>query len=89
MNQEKENPPNKARKKTLQDLLFKSGQTPAEVLVKGKTLLASWVQRQAAVGSFDDAFVFAVLLTAIGITPALLIRNTRFPGPIKPAVAPE
>jgi DHA2 family multidrug resistance protein len=73
----------------MQDLLLKSGQTPAEVLVKGKTLLALWVQRQAAVGSFDDAFVFAGLLTAIGIIPALLIRNTRFPGQIKSAVASE
>jgi DHA2 family multidrug resistance protein len=67
----------------MQDLLLKSGQAPAEVLGKGKTLLALWVQRQAAVGSFADAFVFTGLVMAIGIIPALLIRNTRFPGQIK------
>jgi DHA2 family multidrug resistance protein len=73
----------------MQDLLLKSGQAPAEVLGKGKTLLALWVQRQAAVGSFADAFVFTGLLMAIGIIPALLIRNTHFPGSIKASVAPE
>jgi DHA2 family multidrug resistance protein len=73
----------------MQDLLFKSGQAPAEALVKGKTLLALWVQRQAAVGAFDDAFVFAALLTAIGIIPALLIRNTCFLGNIKTVIPSE
>jgi len=47
-------------------------------LAKGKSLLAIWVQRQATVGAFEDAFVFAALLISIGIIPALLIRNVRF-----------
>ena len=62
-----------------QQLLLKAGYGPAEVTMKGKTLLALWVQQQAAVGAFDDAFVFAALIIAIGIVPALLIRNSRLP----------
>jgi DHA2 family multidrug resistance protein len=73
----------------MQDLLFKSGQAPAELIVKGKTLLALWVQRQAAVGAFADAFVFTGLLTAIGIVPALLIRNARLPARLKSFDASE
>jgi len=61
----------------MQDLLLRAGYDPAEVLTKGKTLLALWVHRQATAGGFADAFVFAALLTTIGILPALLIRNRR------------
>jgi len=67
-----------------QQLLLKAGYGPAEVAMKGKTLLALWVQRQAAVGAFDDAFVFAALIIAIGIVPALLVRNARFPSQARP-----
>jgi DHA2 family multidrug resistance protein len=63
----------------LQQLLLKAGYSPAEVYVKGKTLLALWVQRQAAVGAFDDAFVVAALIISCGVVPALLIRNRRAP----------
>ncbi len=59
----------------MQELLLRSGHAPAEVLAKGKSLLALWVQRQAAVGAFEDAFVFSALLITIGIVPALLIRK--------------
>ena len=72
----------------LQQLLLKSGYSPAEVLVKGKNLMALWVQRQAAVSAFDDAFVFAALFITIGIVPALLIRRARFAaaaGPVGPS----
>jgi DHA2 family multidrug resistance protein len=63
---------------TMQGLLLKSGHAPAELIGQGKTLLGLWVQTQAAVGAFDDAFLFTGLITAIGIIPALLIRNLRF-----------
>lgn len=72
----------------MQELLLRSGHAPAEVFAKAKSLLAIWVHRQAAVGAFEDAFVFAALLTTIGIVPALLIRNVRFPtlaGPAGPS----
>jgi len=59
----------------MQDLLLRAGFAPAEVVAKGKSLLALWVNRQAAVGGFADAFVFSALLITIGILPALLIRN--------------
>ena len=68
----------------MQDLLLKAGHAPAEVLAKGKGLLALWVQRQAAVGAFEDAFVFSALIITIGIVPALLIRNIRIPTASKP-----
>jgi len=63
----------------MQELLLRAGYGPAEVLAKGKSLLALWVHRQATVGAFGDAFIFAALITTIGIIPALLIRNIRFP----------
>jgi hypothetical protein len=58
-------------------------------LAKGKGLLALWVQRQAAVGAFEDAFVFSALIITIGIVPALLIRNIRLPMPSKPVAPAE
>jgi hypothetical protein len=36
------------------------------------------------VGAFDDAFVFAALIIAFGIVPALLVRNARFPSQARP-----
>jgi DHA2 family multidrug resistance protein len=68
----------------MQDILLRGGFDPAEVVAKGKSLLAVWVHRQATVGGFADAFVFSALLITIGILPALLIRNrqaARVPGP--------
>ncbi len=72
-----------------QQLLLKAGYGPAEVTMKGKTLLALWVQQQAAVGAFDDAFVFAALIIAIGIVPALLIRKATLPEQVRPIGVPE
>jgi len=63
----------------MQQLLLKAGYSPAEVLVKGKNLMGLWVQRQAAVGAFDDAFILSALIIALGIVPALLIRNVGHP----------
>ena len=68
-------PPMYKAQLVMQDLLLRAGFAPAEVLAKGKSLLALWVSRQAAVGGFADAFVFAALLISAGIIPALLIRN--------------
>ena len=68
----------------MQELLLRAGHAPTEVLAKGKGLLALWVQRQAAVGAFEDAFVFSALIITIGIIPALLIRNIQIPIPSKP-----
>jgi len=73
----------------MQQLLLKAGYSPAEVLVKGKSLMALWVQRQAAVGAFGDAFVFSALIIGLGIVPALLIRNRRAPEATKPAAVAE
>ena len=73
----------------MQQLLLKAGYSPAEVLVKGKNLMALWVQRQAAVGSFDDAFVFSALIIALGIVPALLIRNRRASEGARPSAMVE
>jgi MFS family permease len=68
----------------IQELLLQAGHAPAEVLAKGKALLALWIQRQAAVGAFGDAFVFSAIIITIGIVPALLIRNIRISIPGKP-----
>jgi DHA2 family multidrug resistance protein len=68
----------------MQQLLLKAGYSSAEVLVKGKNLMALWVQRQAAVGAFDDAFVLSALIIALGIVPALLIRKVNHPAQAKP-----
>ena len=59
----------------MQEILLRGGFDPAEVVAKGKTLLALWVHRQATAGGFADAFVFSALWVTIGILPALLIRN--------------
>jgi predicted MFS family arabinose efflux permease len=59
----------------MEALLARAGHAPADLVAKGKTLLALWVQKQAAVGAFEDAFVLAGLLITVGFVPALLIRN--------------
>jgi len=59
----------------MEALLARAGYAPADFLGKGKTLLALWMQKQAAVGAFEDAFVLAGLLITVGFIPALLIRN--------------
>jgi DHA2 family multidrug resistance protein len=69
----------------LQDLLLNAGHAPAEVLAKGKILLASWLQRLSAASGFADAFVFAALIISIGIIPAMLIRNPKAPAAGKAA----
>jgi hypothetical protein len=63
----------------MQELLLRYGHGPTGVLVKGKSLLAHWVHRQATVAAFQDAFVFTALFVAIGIVPALLIRKAQSP----------
>jgi DHA2 family multidrug resistance protein len=73
----------------MQDLLLRAGFSPAEVMAKGKSLLALWVNRQAAVGGFADAFVFAALLISAGILPALLIRNRHASSGAGPRAAAE
>ena len=73
----------------MQQLLLKAGYSPAEVLLKGKNLMGLWVQRQAAVGAFGDAFVFAALIIILGIVPALMIRNRRVSEPAKPSAMVE
>jgi DHA2 family multidrug resistance protein len=73
----------------METLLARAGTAPAELLAKGKILLALWVQRQAAVGAFEDAFMLAALLITGGIIPALLIRNHQPPRPGGPEVIGE
>ena len=55
----------------METLVHGPGHAPADFLVKGKTLLALWVQKQAAVGAFEDAFVFSALLITVGIRSGL------------------
>jgi hypothetical protein len=72
----------------MQELLLRAGYSPAEIVEKGKSLLTLWVQKQAAVSAFGDAFLMAGIFITVGILPTLLIRNTRFPikgGPISPS----
>jgi DHA2 family multidrug resistance protein len=64
---------------TMQESLLRHGYGPAEVLAKGKSMLAIWVHRQAMVASFQDAFVLVGLFVAIGIVPAILIRKIKLP----------
>jgi MFS transporter, DHA2 family, multidrug resistance protein len=70
----------------MQSLLLRAGHAPAEILAKGKTLLALWVQKQAAVSAFEDAFVLTAVIIALGAVPALLIRNRRAPDQMKPTL---
>jgi DHA2 family multidrug resistance protein len=72
----------------MQQSLLRTGHAPAEIVEKGRTLLTLWVQKQAAVSAFGDAFLLAGIFIIVGILPTLLIRNTRFPtngGPITPS----
>jgi hypothetical protein len=72
----------------MQEMFLRAGHGSAEIAEKGQALLAMWVQRQAAVSAFGDAFLVAALFIAAGILPTLLIRNTRFPakgGPVVPS----
>jgi MFS family permease len=59
----------------MQEVLIRAGHSPTEAVSQGKVLFALWVHKQASVSAFGDAFVFAAGLLAIGILPALLIRN--------------
>ena len=73
----------------METLVARAGHAPTDFLVKGKTLLALWVQKQAAVGAFEDAFVFAALLITVGFVPALLIRNRHAVETSRPTVINE
>jgi DHA2 family multidrug resistance protein len=68
----------------MQELFLRAGHAPAEIVEKGKSLLTLWVQKQAAVSAFGDAFLMAGIFITIGILPTLLIRNSRFTNPDKP-----
>ncbi|MGD0919762.1 MAG: DHA2 family efflux MFS transporter permease subunit [Thermodesulfobacteriota bacterium] len=81
-------PPVSRALSAMQESLLRAGHAPAEVVAKGQTLLALWVQKQAAVSAFGDAFLMAAIFITAGILPTLLIRNTRFPakgGPVGPS----
>ncbi len=73
----------------MQTLLARTGHAPADFFLQGKTLVALWLQKQAAVGAFEDAFVLSALLITMGFIPALLIRNRAAAEPEKPAVIAE
>jgi DHA2 family multidrug resistance protein len=62
----------------MQELFLKSGHSPAEVVEKGKSLFSLWVQKQATVSAFGDAFLISAIFLTAGILPTLWIRNTRF-----------
>ena len=81
-------PPVSRALSAMQELLLRTGLAPSEVVEKGKSLLALWVQKQAAVSAFEDAFLMGAIFITAGILPTLLIRNTRFPTkgePIRPS----
>jgi DHA2 family multidrug resistance protein len=67
----------------MQELLLRAGHSPAEIVEKGRSLLTLWVQKQAAVSAFGDAFLTAAIFITVGILPTLLIRNSRFTNPDK------
>ena len=71
-------PPVSRALSAMQELLLRAGHAPAEVVEKGQSLLALWVQKQAAVSAFNDAFIIAAVFITAGILPTLLIRNIRF-----------
>jgi DHA2 family multidrug resistance protein len=62
----------------MQELLLRAGHTPAEIAEKGEALLTLWVQKQASVSAFEDAFIMAGIFITAGILPTLFIRNIRF-----------
>ena len=81
-------PPVSRALSAMQELLLRTGHAPSEVVEQGKSLLAQWVQKQAAVSAFEDAFLIAGIFITAAILPTLLIRNTRFPSkgrPISPS----
>jgi DHA2 family multidrug resistance protein len=73
----------------METLVARAGHAPADFLVKGKTLLALWLQKKAAVAAFEDAFVFSALLITVGILPALLIKNRQASEPGRPTAIAE
>jgi DHA2 family multidrug resistance protein len=77
-------PPVSRALSVMQDSLLRTGHAPAEIVEKGKSLLTLWVQKQAAVSAFEDAFIIAGIFITFGVLPTLLIRNSRFPNPTKP-----
>lgn len=64
----------------MQELLFRYGYEPGAIPAKGKTLLASWVHRQATIAAFQDAFVCTAAIVLLGIVPALLVRRVKTAG---------
>ena len=79
-------PPVSQALSVMQGLLLRTGHAPAEVAEKGKSLLTLWVQNQASVSAFGDAFLMSAIFITAWILPTLLIRNTRFStkgGPIR------
>jgi DHA2 family multidrug resistance protein len=71
-------PPVSQALSVMQGLLLRTGHAPAEVVEKGKSLLTLWVQKQASVSAFGDAFLMSAIFITAGILPTLLIRTTRF-----------
>jgi hypothetical protein len=46
-------------------------------------LLALWIQKQASVSAFGDAFILAGIFITLGILPTLFIRTSWFTNPAK------
>jgi DHA2 family multidrug resistance protein len=67
----------------MQELLLRAGHAPAETVEEGKSLLALWVQKQASVSAFGDAFILAGIFITLGILPTLFIRTSWFTNPAK------
>jgi DHA2 family multidrug resistance protein len=77
-------PPVSRALSAMQESLLRAGHAPAEIVEKGKSLLALWVQKQAAVGAFEDAFIMSGIFMIAGILPTLFIRNSWLPNPENP-----
>lgn len=62
---------------TMQGYFVHNGFTLSEGKLMAVTVLKGMLAKQAAVLAFDDVFLITAVLCAIGIVPALLIRDAR------------
>lgn len=62
----------------LQHLLMRAGDSANLAMIKAKGLLIALVNKQAAVYSFNDAFILLSILCVITVIPALMLRHLKF-----------
>lgn len=62
----------------LQHLLMGAGDSANLAMIKAKGLLVALINKQAAVYSFNDAFILLSILCAISVIPAMMLRHLKF-----------